>query len=182
MIPEIPEWSVKFLTETIKDLLNPAKLAAALGAVIVASKWLFEYTRKVRLERFIKYEEMRKRTDRGVLSQALDKLDESGTLGSSVYFTDEEVDSVTEFYEEIALMYNSGLIRLSVAYYMFGYYLIKSGSSPEFKAKYEVLREKYQDTNFWRVFEDFRERCTNYHKKKKITPSWGTHLFRKVRF
>jgi hypothetical protein len=177
------EWIGRFLANTGKALSNPEKLAAALAAGIVAGKWLFEYTRKARLERFMKYEEMRERTDTGVLSTALEKLDESGTLGaSSIVFTDEEVDSVMEFYEEIALMFNSKLIRPAVAYYMFGYFIIKSKTSPEFNKKYQALRGKYKDQDFWRVFEDFRDRMAQYHDRIQGDPNWGSRLLRKVRF
>jgi hypothetical protein len=182
-LADVTEWVGCFLTATGKALSNPEKLAAVLGAGIVASKWWFEYTKKAGLERFNKYEEMRKRTDEGVLSEALDKLDESGTLGtSSIVFTDAEVDSVMEFYEEIALMFNSRLISPAVAYYMFGYYIIKSSTSPEFTAKYQGLREKYKDIEFWRVFEEFRRRMVQYHHRIQKDPNWGSRLLRKVRF
>jgi hypothetical protein len=172
-----------FVTDAAEKLSHPETLAAVLGAVIVASKWLFEYTRKARLERFNKYEEMRKRTDRGKLSGALDKLDESGTPeASSIVFTDEEMESVMEFYEEIALMFNSRLISPAVAYYMFGYYIIKSNTSPEFSAKYQDLRGKYKDVEFWRVFENFRARMVKYHRRIQKHPIWGRWLLRRVRF
>jgi hypothetical protein len=93
----------RFLTDIGNVLSNLEKLAAALAAGIVAFKWLFEYTRKARRERFVKYEEMRERTVNGALSTALDKLDESGAPGaSSIVFRDEGVDAVMELYEEIA--------------------------------------------------------------------------------
>ena len=173
---DLSEWVGTFVTEAAHLLSKPEKLAALLGAIIVASKWLFEFSRKARLERFNKFEEMRKRADDGELGAALSKLD------SSEEFTGDEVDLVMGFYEEIALMFNSRLISPAVAYYMFGYWIIKSSKSREFSTKYEELRGEYKDEDFWRVFESFRARMLKYHSRIQKYPIWGRWLLRHVRF
>jgi hypothetical protein len=56
------------------------------------------------------------------------------------------------FYEEVALMLNSRLIREEVAHYMFGYFAIKAYDNPHFW-KGEDKADRY-----WSLFRDFAER------------------------
>lgn len=51
--------------------------------------------------------------------------------------------------EDVALMLNSGLIRPSVAHYMFGYFAIRCWRSEHFW--HDIAR----DSSYWALFEDF---------------------------
>lgn len=53
------------------------------------------------------------------------------------------------FFEEVALMVNSGLIREKVAHYMFGYYAIKCWESSHFWNGLE------QESPYWHAFKSF---------------------------
>jgi hypothetical protein len=53
------------------------------------------------------------------------------------------------FFEEIALMVNTGLMRKNVAHHMFGYYALRSSNSKNFWS--DVNRESY----YWAVFFHF---------------------------
>jgi hypothetical protein len=70
------------------------------------------------------------------------------------------------FFEEIALMMNSGLIRNEVAHYMFGYYAIKCWESKYFWSTV------YRESIYWSLFRDFVEQMKQieqsfqYNKRK----------------
>jgi len=64
------------------------------------------------------------------------------------------------FFEEVALMVNSGLIKIEVAHYMFGYYAIRCWDNDYFWS--DVNRE----TPYWALFRDF------VAKMKKIESSF----------
>ena len=53
------------------------------------------------------------------------------------------------FYEDLALMYKSGLIKKNVVHYMFGYYAIRCWESDNFWAS--VNRE----SKYWALFKWF---------------------------
>ena len=55
------------------------------------------------------------------------------------------------FFEEIALMVNSNLIRKHVAHYMFGYYVIRCWDSAYFWQNME------RDSPYWALFKHFAE-------------------------
>lgn len=56
------------------------------------------------------------------------------------------------FLEEVALMVNSGLIRLEVARYMFGYYVHLVRNSDRFWQNLD------RDSEYWTVFREFADR------------------------
>ena len=73
------------------------------------------------------------------------------------------------FFEEIALMVNSGIIRIELAHYMFGYYAIRCWESDCFWG--DVNR----DSQYWVLFKEF------VRKMKEIENTF-TYDERKFRF
>jgi hypothetical protein len=67
------------------------------------------------------------------------------------------------FFEEVALMMNSGLIRKNVAHYMFGYYAIRCWESEHFWSN--VNRESI----YWALFRDFATTMKTMEKTFGVT-------------
>ncbi len=65
------------------------------------------------------------------------------------------------FYEEIAIMVNSKLIREELAFYMFGYYAVRCREMDVFK---NYIAE---DADYWAVFMEFADRMENHQKNIK---------------
>lgn len=61
-------------------------------------------------------------------------------------------------FEEVAIAMNSGLIKPSVAHYMFGYYAIRCWESTNFWK--DVNRASF----YWIVFKDFAKKMRNMEK------------------
>jgi hypothetical protein len=66
------------------------------------------------------------------------------------------------FFEEVAIMVNSGLIRKEVAHYMFGYYVIDCWKSKSF------WKGIQRDTNFMALFNDFAVRMNSIEESYKF--------------
>ena len=65
------------------------------------------------------------------------------------------------FYEEIAIMVNSKLIKEELAFYMFGYYAIKYDEIDDFKSYIDEEKE------YWIIFSDFAQKMINNEKLVK---------------
>ena len=63
------------------------------------------------------------------------------------------------FFEEVALMVNSRLIRLPVAHYMFGYYALLCWRSEKFWGDLE------RGSIYWALFRDFAERLAEEEQR-----------------
>ena len=60
------------------------------------------------------------------------------------------------FYEEIAIMVKSGLIKKELAFYMFGYYAVRCNKMDVFTSYIN------EDKEYWAVFSDFAAKMKNY--------------------
>jgi len=150
-------------------------LAPTIGAifevltVLVASLTaLFgyrQYRQQNALQRFEKLEEMRRlfdgRGEFGDICTLLDKNDSQGLR--AVHFKDKI--TFLGFFEDVALMRNSGLISDQLAHYMFGYYAILCFDSTDFwEGNDHVKRDSY----YWSLFSSF---VTRMKETQKIVAS-----------
>ena len=74
------------------------------------------------------------------------------------------------FFEELALMAESGLIRTSVVHYMFGYYAVECSKSDEIWNDTDGLK---RDSRYWALFHSFANRMQIEEKKfvrQKFSP------------
>jgi hypothetical protein len=144
---------------TFADLVqNAAGISAIVAAltfligIVAVIKTLAEYATQNSMKRFEKFQEMRKRFKDNPrflhIYQLLDKGDDRELL--TIDFKDKL--EFLSYFEEIALMRNSGLLKTSVAHYMFGYYVIRCYKSDNFWNN-KVMRESY----YWSVFRKFAE-------------------------
>jgi hypothetical protein len=96
-----------------------AWLFTAIGAVVAFWFKVVVDRRKAVLQRFNKFQQMRKRTDEGPLSKTFNIINRSDPA-QIAQLKREEKEEFLAFYEEIALMVNSGLLGKELALYMFG--------------------------------------------------------------
>jgi hypothetical protein len=65
------------------------------------------------------------------------------------------------FFEEVALMVNSGMIRRDVAHYMFGYYTLLVSQSQTF------WKGLHRDSAYWQLFNAFAEQMERMERDYK---------------
>jgi hypothetical protein len=143
-------------------------LVVAVGTLVKA---VMEFKRQNALKRFEKYQEMNNvYTHDATLTAFRDALRAGGeTLAKYEVI---EKYRFMAFYEDIAMMCQSGLMRIEVAAYLFGYDARKAANTDEFAANLENIRE---DPN-WTLFWCFCDRLNTYaarldRKRKKLDPT-----------
>jgi hypothetical protein len=136
---------------TGEDWKTVAAIVGAAIALVTLAKAVVEYTEQGAQKRVDRFLEMRKRF----------KENQSFTdICALLEHDQEELRNVAfhakrdflGFFEEIALLLNSGLIRPEVAQYMFGYYALKCWESEHFWVNVN------RDGLYWSVFRDFAKR------------------------
>jgi len=134
-----------------------ASIVAVTIALITLGKGLAEYSKQGTQQRAEQFLEMRHRfkdTDKFTRICALLWVNDDELLTLTIQ---EKADFVG-FFEEIALLTNSRLVRSEVAHYMFGYYAIHCWENEKFWAG---LR---RDNPYWSLFRDFVERMKDISK------------------
>ena len=154
----------------VADTLAIAKdTAIVLGTVIALVTFLsggLEYVRQGHQARATHFIQMRRRfLETPQYREMLDLLatDDVALRHASI----QEKRNFVGFLEEVALMVNSGLIRLDVAHYMFGYYVLLCDASENF---WYGLNK--QDV-YWSVFRRFASTMRDRSKvreKLKVLP------------
>ncbi|MDX2229127.1 MAG: hypothetical protein NW220_05800 [Leptolyngbyaceae cyanobacterium bins.349] len=135
---------------TLDDARN---LAIILGTVVAAAtlvKGLIEYMRQNAQKRAEHYTSMREKFKENDRFQELFELldNDDPKLADLPYY--KKLDFLG-FYEDIALMVNSGLLKKPVAHYMFAYYAIRCWESDNFWGNLN------RDSSYWLLFKDFVE-------------------------
>lgn len=146
--------------------MEPAQITAIVAiitagvAIFTLIKGLREYSRQGAQKRVDLFLEMRKRFKENLEFRLMIKL---------IAEDDEELKTIDlrkkynylGFFEEIALMVNSGLIRKDVALYSFGYYVSQCWKSEKF---WSNIRRK---SLYWIVFKNFAEQLDDLQRKLK---------------
>lgn len=142
--------------------IKPYAEVAQAAAVIISTltlmiglvalyKSIVEYRNNGILKRFEKFQEMRLRfrteDDLEIIRKHLS--DSNADWKTVTYHTKEHF---LGFYEEIALMNQSGLINTELTHYMFGYYAISAFENPGFRDKINL------DSPYWVLFCSFCEK------------------------
>jgi hypothetical protein len=149
------------------DWAQAAEVGTVAAAVVALGTLLrggYEYTKQGALRRAEQFTSLRVRFKENesfrTLCAMLDEDDEQ--LADAEY---KDRRDLLGFFEEIALMTNSRLLRPAVAHYMFGYYAIRCWESDAFW--HEINRE----SDYWRLFRDFvdqmmeREQSFRYKRR-----------------
>lgn len=153
---------------SLSDYKDVATIAGVVIALVTLAKGVYEYVRQGAQKRAEQFIEMRRR---------LKENDTFRELAALIEMNDPKLQGVPYkdkrdylgFFEEIALMVNSGIIRIELAHYMFGYYAIRCWESDCFWG--DVNR----DSQYWVLFKEF------VRKMKEIEDSFA-YDERKFRF
>lgn len=135
---------------TLEEAKSIAILLSAIVAALTFIKAVIEYTKQnaqKRAELFTKLRESFKAGERFTpLFELLDQDDEA--LAELPYPVKQDF---LGFYEDIALLVNSGLLKRPVAHYMFAYYAIRCWESKYF------WQNMNRDSVYWSLFRKFVE-------------------------
>ena len=128
-----------------KDL---ATIVTVIIALVTLAEGLSEYSKQGTQQRAEHFLEMRHRFKDNEKFRRISALLEQNDDALTGLSLAEKTDYVG-FFEEIALLTNSGLVRPEVAHYMFGYYAIQCWENEKF------WRGANRDTKYWSLFRDF---------------------------
>jgi hypothetical protein len=145
-----------------KDIATIAGVIVALGVFI---KGVYEYVKQGSQKRAEQFIELRKRLkDNDEFANILELLEKNSDELRNIPL--KEKYEYLGFFEEIALMVNSGLISPEIAHYMFSYYAIRCWKSDLFWSGIN------RDSLYWIVFRKFVEQMQSiegdfeYNQKK----------------
>lgn len=139
---------------TVKDV---SIVVAGIVAFIGLLSGAIEYRRRGRQERAQHFLDSRRRfledpSFRHILN--LLATDDAGLSAIPI----QERRNLVGFLEEVALMVDSKLIRLEVAHYMYGYYVLLVANSKHFWVGLDP------DSQYWAVFRQFANKLRNAAK------------------
>jgi hypothetical protein len=113
---------------TLSDWKDVATIIGAAIALGTLMKTLIEYTKQGAQKRAEQFEKLRVRfKDDQMFKQICDLLEDDGEDLEKMPFRDKR--DFLGFFEELALMVNSGLMNKAVAHYMFGYTAVRLNSN-----------------------------------------------------
>lgn len=141
--------------EISKEII--AALITATAVLIVGAISIWEYRRQVRLRRAIDFLDMRDRYEQ--FEDICTMLEENSEDLATLRF--EKKRRFLGFYEELAFLVNSGLMKREVAYYMFGYYAIMCCEKKD-----TFWIDMNYDSPYWAVFKDFAKKMQDIHLKE----------------
>ena len=159
------------LTNILMKLAEYKDAATAVGvlvALLTLVKGVYEYAKQGAQKRAEQFVEMRRRfKENDPFKEIASLIEQNDPKLSSVAFKDKLY--YVGFFEEVALMVNSDLIKPEVAHYMFGYYAIRCWENDMF------WRDVNRNTPYWSLFTAF------VTKMKAIEDSF-VYNERKLRF
>jgi hypothetical protein len=153
-----------------------ATVGAAVG-LLTAWKSVDEYRRQGTIRRIEFFLEARKRLSENATYQEIINLLESDSGALSAIPIRAKI-SFVGFFEEIALLLNSRVIRDEVAHYMFGYYALKCWESKNFWILDERPQKPLDNETepYWTLFREFIKRM------EPMRSQLLTRSYRKQRF
>jgi cell shape-determining protein MreC len=145
------------LETTLKNAVDMTVVVGGIVAVITLVIGALEYSRQGAQKRAEYFSELRKRFQENPLFKELtQELDEDAPALADRPF--KEKREILGFFEDIALMVNSNLIRKHVVHYMFGYYMIRCWESDNF---WKTLN---RNSPYWALFRNFAEDMKKFEK------------------
>jgi hypothetical protein len=147
---------------SLDDLRNIATIVGVVIAVFTFIKGIIEYNKQGSQKRAEFFNAMRKKLkENSVFSRIRELLDDNDKALCDISFADRR--DFLGFFEEIALMVNSKLLKKNVAHYMFGYYVIQCWKCEHFWVDIK------KDSIYWRLFKEFAMVMEREEKKLKKT-------------
>ncbi|MBS1715592.1 MAG: hypothetical protein JST30_14785 [Armatimonadetes bacterium] len=153
------------MLEQVKDV---SIVLAGLIALITFVKGTLEFAQRGRQERAETFVQMRRRfLESPIFNECLPLLQSDDPALARLPVQDRR--SFLGFFEEVALMVNSGLLKPPVASYMFGYYVDLCARSVHF---WEGLDP---DSRYWTLFRNFAVQMKDIESRTDV--SSGTMAF-----
>lgn len=137
---------------------NIATVIGVTAALITFLKGVIEYSRQNAQKRAEHFVEMRRRLKENETFRKIVQFLETDSLALEKEIKEIDKIDFLGFFEEIALMVNSRLIRKEVAHYMFGYYAITCWDNEHFWSNID------RKTLYWSLFRDFVEQMKDVEK------------------
>lgn len=148
----------------LDQLKDVAEIVGGAIALVTLVRSLVEYTKRGAQDRAARFEELRIRFKSDPMFRKICDLLESDSPELRKVPFKEKRDFIG-FFEEIALIVNTGLMKKAVAHYMFGYYALRCWDSQNFWS--DVNR----DSPYWALFEHFTRQMQeierNFHFNSK---------------
>lgn len=142
------------------DWKNIATLINAVVALGKRIKGTLEYVKQGTLKRAKLFFQMEERYNKFLyLFNMLDHQKDETVRNELQDLPFEKKLDFLGFYEELAMMVESGLIRRTVAHYMYGYYAIACLDSDAF------WTEEEREDPYWSLFKRFAEQSKKYKTK-----------------
>lgn len=160
--------------EVIKNI---ATTIAAIVGIFAFIKGLLEYIKQNTLKRIDLFLQIRtKFKSKGLYFRKLLDWIEIDDIklknNNDIYYEKEDITvyrikyDILGFFEEVALLVNSKVIRIEIAHYMFGYYIMKIFDSQHFWDNSDFSKNDY----FWSLFVNFATRIKEFDNKLKMKP------------
>ncbi|MGH8647556.1 MAG: hypothetical protein ACREX4_25080 [Gammaproteobacteria bacterium] len=138
-----------------------ATVTGALVALITLMKGVIEFRRQGAQKRwdlfFSMHDRLKGNAKFGELCELLEQRDDEKLL-SHPY---QSKNDFLSFFEEVAMLTNSGLLRREVARYMFGYYAVRCWESDAF---WQGIN---RDGPYWLLFRSFAQGMGNLEATKR---------------
>jgi hypothetical protein len=139
------------------DWKDAAALIGSTVALATLIKGTLEYVKQGTLKRAELFFQMEERYTKFLyLFDMLDHLDDEKIRNQLESLSFEKKLDFLGFYEELAMMVESGLIRRAVAHYMYGYYAIACWDSDVF------WNDDDRNDPYWCLFKNFVEQSKAY--------------------
>lgn len=148
----------------LDDARNLAIIFGTIVATVTLVKGLFEYMRQNTQKRAEYYIQMREKFMTNEHFQKIFELLENDDPKLATLSYEKKLDFLG-FYEDIALMVNSDLLKRPVAHYMFSYYAIKC-----WKSKY-FWSDLQRNSVYWLFFRDFVNNMEKIEKSLIESPN-----------
>lgn len=149
---QVPQW-----------ILDVAAVSGGLVAIVTLGLGVLEYRRQNALKRAEHFGKLRETLKSNNAFRAIcELLEDDDPALQDVPFADKR--DFLGYFEEVAISLNSGLIRLHVAQYMFGYYAIRCEDSIHF------WNTVNKDALPWTLFRNFAGRMKSLEASSSYSP------------
>ena len=142
-------WNGRRTGMTIETGRDIAAIASGLVASITLFWAVFTYARSLAMTRADRFLAMRIRFKENETFASLFELLTKKHSPELRQLSYRDKQLFLGFYEEIALLVNTGLMNKHAAHYMFSYYAIRCWNSPDFWCGMD------RESRFWRLFRNF---------------------------
>jgi len=117
---------------TLEDLKNLVTILGIFGTVGVFIKGIFEFSRQNAMRRLELFQSMRKRFEESPsIKRVRDALESDGKDAFATLTKNDKVDFLA-FYEDLALMVDTRMMRFDIAQYWFSFYVIMANDEDAF--------------------------------------------------